>query len=263
MAQVGGRQVQIACFAVVLLVVTSLFTAPSAAEEIPDTPAEPIPPAGRPTAEPWEPDPVEVPEAETGDAPEPEPDTAGKVIHLTFDDGPWPGHTRRTLDLLDDHGAKATFFQVGEEAAERPELTRAVVARGHTVGNHSWSHRDLRRLSRRAVGRQLDRTSAVLARLTDRPITCMRPPYGAKNARVTSVIRSKKLAMKLWDIDPRDWKRPGAAAIATRVVSKARPGAVVLMHDGGGNRSQSVRALERILRSLAEKGFRFETLPGC
>ena len=255
MAQVGGRgrQVQIVCVAIVLLVAASLFDAPpSSADE-----GSAAPPDARskadPEKEPPEPDPVE-----------PDDDGSGsKVIYLTFDDGPSPRHTRRILALLDEYEAKATFFQVGEAATTHPELTRAVIARGHALGNHSWSHRDLRQLSRRKVNQQITRTSAVLERISGRPITCMRPPYGAKNARVMAVIRSTKLAMKLWDIDPRDWKKPGASAIAKRVISRADPGDVVLMHDGGGNRSQTVTALKRILEALEKKGYRFETLPGC
>ena len=253
MAQVGGRgrQVQIVCVAIVLLVAASLFDAPpSSANE-----GSATPPDARSTADPEE------------EPPEPDPvvrdDDAGKVIYLTFDDGPSAGHTRRVLELLDDYEAKATFFQVGEVAAARPELTRAVVEKGHALGSHTWNHKDLRKLSRRAESHQITRTSAVLSRISGRPITCLRPPYGAKNARVMSVIRSKKLAMKLWDIDPRDWKKPGASVIAKRIISRAHPGAVVLMHDGGGNRSQSVKALKRILEALGKKGYRYETLPGC
>jgi peptidoglycan/xylan/chitin deacetylase (PgdA/CDA1 family) len=83
------------------------------------------------------------------------------------------------------------------------------------------------------------------------------------NARVRRAIRHQTLDLKLWDIDPRDWKKPGSAAIAQRVVSRADPGDVSLMHDGGGNRSQSVKALERILRSLSKQHYDFKTLPGC
>jgi peptidoglycan/xylan/chitin deacetylase (PgdA/CDA1 family) len=255
MAQVGGRgrQVQIVCVAIVLLVAASLFDAPpSSADE-----GSAAPPDARsttdPEEEPPEPDPVE-PDDDGG---------SNKVIYLTFDDGPSAGHTRRILARLDEYEAKATFFQVGEAATAHPELTRAVVERGHALGNHSWSHRDLRHLSRRKVGQQITRTSTALEKISGRPITCMRPPYGAKNARVMSVIRSTKLAMKLWDIDPRDWKKPGASAIAKRVISRADPGDVVLMHDGGGNRSQTVNALKRILEALEKKEYRFETLPGC
>ena len=194
---------------------------------------------------------------------EPQRAEPGKVIHLTFDDGPTATYTEPILDLLDEYGAKATFFQVGENAATYPELSRAVLARGHGLGSHTWSHRDLRKLSPDRLNRQIARTSNALRGLTGRPVTCLRPPYGAVNARVRSEVRDEHLDLKLWDIDPRDWKRPGAAVIARRVVSKAAPGAVVLMHDGGGNRSQSVRALDRILRSLDDEGYSFTSLPGC
>ena len=265
MAQVGGRvrQVQIVCVAIVLLVAVTLFDAPpSSADESPATPSG-LTSSADPDEEPAKPDPAELPEAEPTVSPKPADQPGGKVIYLTFDDGPSPAHTRRILDLLDEHDATATFFQLGEAAASHPELTRAVVAQGHALGSHTWNHRDLRTLSRRAVSRQITRTSAVLGRISGRPVTCLRPPYGAKNARVKAVIRSKKLAMKLWDIDPRDWKKPGAAVIARRVVSHAHSGGVSLMHDGGGNRAQSVKALERILEVLGKKGYRFESLPGC
>lgn len=193
----------------------------------------------------------------------PASDSAGKVIYLTFDDGPTVKYTKRILDLLDEYDAKATFFQVGENATAHPDLTRSVIERGHALGSHTWNHRDLRKLNRDRLNRQISRTSAALQGITGRPITCIRPPFGAVNARVRSTIRDRELAMKLWDIDPRDWKRPGSAAIARRVVSKAHPGAVSLMHDGGGNRSQSVRALKRILRSLSKQRYDFKTLPGC
>lgn len=191
------------------------------------------------------------------------PERQSKVIYLTFDDGPTVAHTKRILDLLDEHDAKATFFQVGENVTAHPELTRSVIERGHALGNHSWNHRDMRRLGPRRLNLQITRASNALRKITGTPITCLRPPYGAVNGRVRSAVRGEKLALKLWDVDPRDWKRPGAATIARRVISRADPGDVVLMHDGGGNRVQSVRALHRILRSLSEKGYRFETLPGC
>ncbi|HWL49232.1 MAG TPA: polysaccharide deacetylase family protein [Acidimicrobiia bacterium] len=186
-----------------------------------------------------------------------------KVIYLTFDDGPTVKYTKRVLDLLDQYDAKATFFQVGENATAHPELARSVIERGHALGSHTWSHRDMRKLRPRELNRQITRTSAALHGITGRPVTCLRPPFGAVNARVRRAIRHQKLDLKLWDIDPRDWKKPGSAAIARRVVSRADPGDVSLMHDGGGNRSQSVKALERILRSLSNQRYDFKPLPGC
>ena len=194
---------------------------------------------------------------------EPAKSHEGKVIYLTFDDGPTVKYTKRVLDLLDQYDAKATFFQVGENATAHPELTRSVIERGHALGNHTWSHRDMRKLRPRDLNGQITRTSAALFGITGQAVTCLRPPFGAMNARVRKAIRHQKLGLKLWDIDPRDWKKPGSAAIAHRVVSGADPGDVSLMHDGGGNRSQSVVALKRILRSLSKKRYEFKALPGC
>jgi len=140
----------------------------------------------------------------------------GKVIHLTFDDGPSARHTRPILDLLDRYDAKATFFQVGENAVDHPGLTRAVIARGHALGSHTWNHRDLRRLKGGRLDEQITRTSSTLSRISGRPVTCLRPPYGATNQRVKAAVRHRKLALTLWDIDPRDWKDV-VWAITTRV----------------------------------------------
>jgi peptidoglycan-N-acetylglucosamine deacetylase len=189
--------------------------------------------------------------------------SGGKVIYLTFDDGPTTKYTKRVLDLLDQYDAKATFFQVGESATAHPELARSVIERGHALGSHTWNHRDMRKLRPKQLNGQITRTSAALYRITGRPVTCLRPPFGAVNARVRKAIHRQKLDLKLWDIDPRDWKKPGSAAIAHRVVSRADSGDVSLMHDGGGNRSQSVAALKRILRSLSKKRYEFKSLPGC
>lgn len=205
---------------------------------------------------------VAVPKAESAKRPA-KRDSGRKVIYLTFDDGPSTAYTGRILDLLDAHDAKATFFQLGEKAIAHPGLTRAVVARGHALGSHAWNHQDLRKLSPRRLNRQITRTSAALHRIGGRPITCFRPPYGAVNARVRSAVRGKNLKLILWDVDPRDWKRPGAPTIARRVISRTDPGDVSLMHDAGGNRSQSVRALKRILRQLGAKGYEFAALPQC
>ena len=200
--------------------------------------------------------------ANTADAPKMK-DSGGKVIYLTFDDGPTVKYTKRFLDVLDQYDAKATFFQLGEKATAHPELTRLVVARGHALGSHTWNHKDLRKLSRAKLDGQITRTSSALGKIAGRPITCLRPPYGAANGKVKSAIRHKGLKVVMWDIDPRDWKKPGVAAITRRVVSKADPGDVSLMHDGGGNRSQSVKALKQILQQLSKNGYVFKPLPGC
>lgn len=272
MALVGGdrRHVQITIAALSLLVAAAITgigqDEAAAGASLPTPPAGPDVEAGQAPV-PFSRDVVRGLQALQKPAPaEPEvkaPEGPSKVVYLTFDDGPTAAHTKRILDLLDEHDAKATFFQVGENVTAHPGLTRAVAERGHALGNHTWTHRDMRKLGPGRLRHQISRTSAALREITGTPITCLRPPYGAVNARVRSTVRREGLALKLWDVDPRDWKRPGAAAIARRVISKADPGDVVLLHDGGGNRAQSVRALQRILLSLGKQGYRFETLPGC
>lgn len=187
----------------------------------------------------------------------------GKVIYLTFDDGPAVKYTRQVLDVLDRYDAKATFFELGENAAAHPDLTREVVSRGHAVGSHTWDHADMRRLSSTALAHEIGATNTTLEKLTGKPVTCLRPPYGALNDQARAAIKRAGLDLQLWNIDPQDWNRPGVDAIVGNVIGNARSGRVSLMHDGGGNRSQSVAALERILPQLTAKGYRFESLPGC
>jgi len=270
MAQVSDfrRRVQIVCATLVLVVVAACTGISQDSDTVTLASAQVAVVVSSNTGE-SDPNPVGItewvhanPDGEAANSTK-ESGSGAKVIYLTFDDGPTAAYMKRILDVLDEYDAKATFFQVGENATAHPELTRSVIERGHALGNHSWNHRDLRRLSRGRLNWQITRTSAVLERIAGRPITCLRPPYGAMNDRVRSTIRDKKLALMLWDIDPRDWKRPGSAAIARRIVSRADPGDVILMHDGGGNRSQSVRALRSILRSLSKRESEFKTLPGC
>lgn len=184
--------------------------------------------------------------------------TRGKVAYLTFDDGPNRTYTPQVLRLLRTHHAKATFFMIGSSAKADPALVRRVRAEGHAIGNHTFSHPWLNRLSPAGVAAQLRSTDAVLGRTT-----CMRPPGGFVNAGVTSVSRGQGKSVVLWSVDTSDWSRPGAARITASLVRGARPGAILLMHDGGGPRSQTVAALGRALTTLSAQGYRFETLPMC
>jgi peptidoglycan/xylan/chitin deacetylase (PgdA/CDA1 family) len=186
-----------------------------------------------------------------------------QVVYLTFDDGPAEPYTAQVLDLLDRYRAKATFFQVGRSAAAHPRLAHRVAARGHAVGNHTWGHADLSTLGGRAARSQLARTSAVIRRSTGRDVRCLRPPYGAVDPGVRATARGQGLSIRLWDVDSRDWTRPGSRRIARRVLTQVGPGDVVLLHDGGGDRSETVTALEVVLRTLRAEGYTFATLPGC
>lgn len=182
----------------------------------------------------------------------------GDVLYFTFDDGPSPTWTPRILDLLGSYGAGATFFQVGEAAAKHPTLVDLVRDRGHGVGNHTWNHPDLTRLSSEDVRDQLTRTTDVIG-LT----SCVRPPMGATNTSVQQVFTDLGLTEQLWDIDTRDWESRDAAGIVDAVLTQARNGAVILLHDGGGDRSATVAALTELLPRLTEAGWRIEGIPGC
>ncbi len=183
---------------------------------------------------------------------------SAKVVYLTFDDGPNATYTPQVLALLKRYNARATFFMLGQNAAANPKLVNAVRAQGHAIGNHTWNHPALTRLSNGAIAQQLTRTTAVLGRRA-----CVRPPYGDHNARVDAVIRSTGAKVVIWTVDPVDWARPGSGVIASRVINRVRPGSVVLMHDGGGPRAQTVAALGQILPSLQRQGYVFRALPGC
>lgn len=216
--------------------VTPVAAAPAAAAPTTATPA----PASDPTASPNPPDRA----ARRG------------TVYLTFDDGPDPTWTPRVLEVLRRHGAKAVFFQVGQNVAAYPDLVRQVRAEGHLVGNHSWSHAKLTSLRTRAVRRELDRTDAALGGRA----RCVRPPYGATDPRVAGVIDARAQRTVLWDVDPQDWARPGADRITRRILREVRDGARVLLHDGGGDRGQTVAALDRVLTGLTARGYAFGLL---
>lgn len=180
------------------------------------------------------------------------------MLHLTFDDGPDPTWTPQVLSVLAKHNAHATFFVLGRAAGAHPGLVADERAAGHSVGNHTTTHPDLTKLSVADITSQWQRTANVIG-----GTPCARPPYGAVNATVRRVTTGLGYRVQLWDIDTRDWSRPGADVITQRIVDGARPGAVVLLHDGGNDRSQTVAALDAALTRLDAAGWRYEAIPGC
>lgn len=193
-------------------------------------------------------------------APLPTPAPApAKYVVLTFDDGPDPRYTPQVLDLLDRYGVKATFFVIGAEAKRHPELTRTLALRGHSVQNHTWSHADLSKLSWSAFQRQVKDTDAQIRTDGVKLPGCLRPPYGTRNALLDRRAAALGKRLVLWDVDSRDWTRPGIAAIEQRVAAKVRDGSVILFHDGGGDRAQTIAALPGILQMLKDSGFGFRT----
>jgi peptidoglycan/xylan/chitin deacetylase (PgdA/CDA1 family) len=179
------------------------------------------------------------------------------VIYLTFDDGPDPQWTPQVLSILAGYNARATFFVLGRSAQRYPDLIQAEYDAGHTVANHTFDHQSLSGLCREAFFNEVEATKAILG---DKSVPCLRPPYGRMDSHTRARAAELGYEIVMWDIDTMDWKRPGVTSIANEVLAKAHPGAVVLMHDGGGDRSQTVEALESILGGLEAQGYRFEPL---
>ena len=159
------------------------------------------------------------------------------------------------LRILRQTGSTATFFQLGVNARGQGSIQAAIRAQGSTIGNHSYDHRDLTRLSAAALHRQI----------ADGPRSrCFRPPYGATNRTVRKAVERAGAHQVLWTVDTLDWQRPGAARLARIGTSKAvRDGGIILMHDGGGDRRQTVAALPRLIDNLQARGFQVRALPGC
>ncbi|MFN2541522.1 MAG: polysaccharide deacetylase family protein [Chthoniobacterales bacterium] len=182
----------------------------------------------------------------------------GPYIALTFDDGPSAKLTPKLLDLLAAHHIKATFFVIGENVAEHPEIVARAAHEGHEIGNHSWSHPNFGKMSDDAVRRQLQRTDDALKSATGRRPTLLRPPYGSLSARQKRWIHDEfGYWIILWDVDPLDWKRPGPAVVRSRIVKQTRPGSIVLSHD---IHPGTIEAMPAILDDLEAKGFKFVTV---
>ena len=176
------------------------------------------------------------------------------ILYLTYDDGP-SGDTQSILDVLARYDARATFFVLGSAAQGRPDLVRRIHEAGHGVGNHSWNHRKLTGMSEETFNQDILATAAAIGSYA---AACLRPPYGATDPSTYAHATALGYPIVLWSIDPTDWRRPGAQAIANHVIARAFPGAIVVLHDGGGDRSQTAAATEIILRELNAQGYRFE-----
>ncbi len=187
------------------------------------------------------------------------PAGAAPQVALTFDDGPNPPYTGQILDILARYQVPATFFCIGLQASAHPGDVARLAAAGHGLGNHTWSHPFLPDLSRAQLAEQLDRTDEAVARAAGAGggPGLFRPPYGSRSADVLRWLGERGTPIVLWDVDPSDWARPGAAVIAGRVLLQTRPGTIILMHDGGGDRSQTVAALPLVIEGLLERGYHF------
>ena len=182
----------------------------------------------------------------------------GNYIALTFDDGPDKKLTPKLLDLLAQHHIKATFFVVGQNAAEFPDIVARAAREGHEVGNHSWSHPNFYKMSDDNIRRQLRQTDDAIKTATGKRPTLMRPPYGNLSNRQKQWIHQEfGYRFVLWDVDPLDWKRPGPTVICNRILKETRPGSIVLSHD---IHAGTIEAMHDTLDQLEAKGFKFVTV---
>src|SRR5438270_2789719 len=182
----------------------------------------------------------------------------GPYIAMTFDDGPSAKLTPKLLDLLAAHHIKATFFLIGQNVAENPEIVAREAREGHEVANHSWSHPNLAKMSDDGVRGQLRRTDdAIRSAIGNRP-TLMRPPYGSLSVRQKKWINQEfGYKIVLWDVDPLDWRRPGANVVCNRIVKNTRAGSIILAHD---IHPGTIDAMPCVLNQLEAKGFKFVTV---
>src|SRR5581483_6303588 len=183
-----------------------------------------------------------------------------RAVALTFDDGPGPA-TPRVLGLLARYRAHATFFVIGRQIAGEAAVLREAVAGGNCVENHTWAHVDLRAAAPALRRQQLGDTTVAIARAAGRRPVLFRPPFGATDASVNLLGRRLGLVPVLWSVDTRDWQDPPPGVIAERALAGARPGAIILLHDGGGDRSRTLAALPAILAGLRARGLEAVTVP--
>ncbi|TVP59157.1 MAG: polysaccharide deacetylase family protein [Nodularia sp. (in: Bacteria)] len=183
-----------------------------------------------------------------------------KVIALTFDDGPWPETTSQVLDILKANNIKGTFFVVGQNVKNYPNLAKRVVAEGHSIGNHTWHHW-YHYMNPQAATYEVDHTTNLIYQTTGVKTNLFRPPGGIMHNGVAAYARSRKYAIIMWSSDSLDYSRPTVPNLVNNVFRNAEPGGIVLLHDGGGNRSQTVKALPEIISRFRQQGYSFVTIP--
>ncbi|MEV6833230.1 polysaccharide deacetylase family protein [Streptomyces sp. NPDC051133] len=180
---------------------------------------------------------------------------SGRRMMLTFDDGPNPEYTPHILDTLAKYDVRAMFFVCGECVVDNRELVARMAEEGHVVGNHTWTHPLLTTLDRKEIRSEMERTSDIIEDTYGERPQWFRAPYGAWNRAAFQLGAAMGMEPMAWTVDTTDWETPGTATIIDRVEGGAAPGVVVLSHDAGGDRSQTVRAIREWLPHLLDSGY--------
>lgn len=183
-----------------------------------------------------------------------------KVVALTFDDGPFPPFTNQIRDILKQQQIKATFFVVGRQIALYPQLIKELTQDGFLIGNHSYSHSALGGASDEVLQWELNATRDLIVTAGGKEPHWFRPPFGSTSDRLGQLAAAKGYRVVSWNVDSMDWANKDANFIANQVIVNVKPGAIVLLHDGGGDRTNTVAALPQIIQKLKEQGYKFVTL---
>lgn len=186
--------------------------------------------------------------------------TSQKVIALTYDDGPNPPYTDEILNVLKANKVKATFFLVGNQLQKHPDYVQKISNQGHELGNHSWSHSLLMFKKPSTIRKEIVKTDHLIHELGYAKDIPVRAPYGTGALTLYLIIRSLGKQQISFDIIPHDWSNPGVKIMVDRVLRNVQPGAIILLHDGGGNRSQTIEATKQIISALHDQGYRFVTI---
>ncbi len=224
---------------------------------VPSPEHEPAQPSPGASSKPRPPIPPKASAAESGNQAD------RKLIALTFDDGPDGKYTPKVLDILKERGVKGTFFLVGPQVSKYPDIAGRILDEGHSIGNHSWSHKDFKKMTPKQIASEIDRTQQEIADATGYTPHLMRAPYGNISTSLLDALHERDMEHVYWTIDTRDWAGTSVADMRKNVSAHAEPGSVLLMHSFGGKKNaldNTLKLLPQIIDDLSSEGFTFVTV---
>jgi len=187
-------------------------------------------------------------------------DTKEKVVALTYDDGPNPPYTNQLIGILERNQIKATFFVVGNIIEKHRATVRLVLSKGHELGNHSYSHQKMTSENPSFIRSEIEKTDQLLRQLGVKEEIHFRAPYGRKFLVLPYLLAKMNKKNILWNVNPNDYKALNSEVIENYVLEHVSPGSIILLHDGGGDRSRTVTATESLIKKLGERGYTFKTV---